>query len=283
MSRIHRILSKAEQDGTVTRLTWPPDAPGADEGLPAATGWRPLPAAFDPLPVAPGEATELVGGRPVFGVKMSRLLVTAHEPFSAAAEQYRLLRTRMSQTEGDDPRRVISVTSPGRGEGKSVTAANLALALAQEFERRTLLVDADLRHARLHTLLGITREPGLVDVLDGSAPLEEALLTLPGHRLQVLPAGSAHTQPAELLASAQMKRLFELLRRSFDRVVVDSAAAQTSDAGALDGLLDGTLLVVRAGRSTRPAIARALSLIPATQFLGLVLNDSRRPDGPSPV
>jgi capsular exopolysaccharide synthesis family protein len=218
-------------------------------------------------------------GRPVFGVKLNKLLVAAVEPFSAAAEQYRSLRTRISQLDADSPRQVLAISSPVRGDGKTLTVLNLALSMAQEFDRRTLLIDADLRHARLHSLLGIPREPGLADVLSGATTIEEAMVTLPGHRLQVLPAGAVHSQPAELLGSSQMRRLIDGLRRHFDRVVIDTAPAHTADTGALEHCFDGALLVVRAGRTPRPAIERALGAIPAAKLVGLVLNDSRSADG----
>jgi capsular exopolysaccharide synthesis family protein len=207
------------------------------------------------------------------------MLVAAVEPFSAAAEQYRSLRTRIAQLDAESPRHILAVTSPTRGDGKSVTVLNLALSMAQEFDRRTLLIDADLRHARLHTLLGIPREPGLADVLIGTTSIDEALVTLPGHRLQVLPAGAVHTQPAELLGSTSMRRLVEGLRRHFDRVVIDTATAQSADTGALEACFDGALVVVRAGRTARPAIERALASIPPAKLVGMVLNDSRAGDG----
>ena len=90
-----------------------------------------------------------------------------------------------------------------------------------------------------------------------------------------LPAGSPHARPTELLGSEPMRRLVENLARRFDRVVIDSTAAHFADAGVLEPLADGVLLVVRAGRTSRPSIARALGLVPRAKLLGLVLNDSR--------
>jgi capsular exopolysaccharide synthesis family protein len=284
MSRIHQILSRAERDGTIEGLTLP-DVELREVDTPAAmpASWR-SGAARAVHPSTNAEPAHGVNGttypgRPVFGVKLSKLLVAAVEPFSAAAEQYRSLRTRIAQADGDSPRQVLAVTSPTRGDGKTLTVLNLALSMAQEFDRRTLLVDADLRHARLHTLLGIPREPGLVDVLSGTSTIDEALVTLPGYRLQVLPAGKVHTQPTELLASMPMRRLLDALRRHFDRVVIDTAPAQSADMGALECCFDGALVVVRAGRTTRPSIERALSAIPPAKLVGMVLNDSRAAEG----
>ena len=279
MSRIQQILSRAEKDGTTAGLTWADTERRADDRGAATPGWSGAPV--DGTPVVPDTepAGTVLGGRPVFGVKLNKLLVAVGEPFSGAAEQYRSLRTRIAQLDAQTPRPVFAVTSPGRGDGKSVTVLNLALSMAQEFDRRTLLIDADLRNARLHTLLGIAREPGLVDVLNGTVSIEEALVTLPGYRLQVLPAGSIHTHPAELLGSAAMRRVMEAFRRYFDRVLLDAAPAQSADTGALEPCLDGTVMVVRAGKTARASIERALGAIPAPKLMGLVLNDSRNTDG----
>ena len=288
MSRIHQILSRAERDGTIEGLTLPDiELREVDSTATMPASWRrdAARAAGPSANVDPAHGVNgaAYAGRPVFGVKLSNLLVAAVEPFSAAAEQYRSLRTRIAQLDSDTPRQVLAVTSPARGDGKTLTVLNLALSMAQEFDRRTLLVDADLRHARLHTLLGIPREPGLVDVLSGATTIDEALVTLPGHRLQVLPAGKVHTQPTELLGSTPMRRLFEGLRRHFDRVVIDTAPAQSADISALECCFDGALVVVRAGRTTRPSIERALSAIPPAKLVGMVLNDSRTAEGLSGI
>lgn len=296
MSRIHRILSKAERDGTATRTAWPHDGDAIPAGnvrsMPNA--WHapqvtaPARAPLEPFENHPpasheGEDPTLLPARPVFGVKVHKLLVTAVDPFSPAAESYRSLRARVVQAEGGYPRPVIAVTSPGRGDGKTMTAGNLALAMAQEFDRRAIVIDADLRNARLHSLLGIAREPGLVEVLTGAARLEEALVSLPGHRLIVLPAGGGHTRPAELVGSAAMHRLIDVLRHQFDRLIVDVPPAHTADATAIAAAADGVLVVVRAATTPRPAIERALGSLPPAKVIGLVLTDSRPSDGLPPA
>jgi capsular exopolysaccharide synthesis family protein len=297
MSRVHRILSKADRDGTTRhvvpalesfRSPVPADRDPDDsfDHGPRRLAWTRTegPAANRPpietTPVdttmpAPMGLTAPITGRPVFGAELSRDMVAALSPFSPAAEQYRSLRTRIAQTEGTGARRVHHVSSPGRGDGKTVTVANLALTMAQEFQRRVVLIDGDLRNGRLHEAFGIEREPGLSDVLTGAAPLEDALASLSEYRLMVIPAGRPHDRPAELLGSEPMRRLVEGLARRFDRVLLDSRAAHFADAGVLEPLADGVLLVVRSGRTPRPAIARALGLVPRTKLLGLVMNDAR--------
>jgi protein-tyrosine kinase len=283
MTRAHRILSKADRDGTTRHM-----APALERGdiellsdRRSRFAWNPgedlAPSVVDdtPLPPAPRELAPPVAARPVFGTTLDKDLVAALSPFSPAAEQFRTLRTRIAQVESAGQRRVILVTSPGTGDGKTVTAANLALTMAQEFQRQVLLIDADLRNARLHECLGIAREPGLSDVLAGDVPLEDALVSLSEYRVIALPAGTPHGRPTELLSSEPMRRLIENLGRRFDRVVIDSTSAHFADAGVLEPLVDGVLLIVRAGRTSRPSVARALGLVPRAKLLGLVLNDSR--------
>jgi capsular exopolysaccharide synthesis family protein len=284
MSRIQQILSKADRDGTTAGLTSPgahdrarprPVSPIRAEDVPA-----PAAALVDGVPItSPVPEGGTLPGRPVFTATLHKQLVAALAPLSPAAEQYRALRMRVAQLEAGSARHILAVTSPGRGDGKTLTVLNLALSMAQEFDRRTLIIDADLRHARIHALLGIPREPGLTDVLSGTTPIEQALVTLAGHRLQVLPAGAAHQQPSELLGAAAMRRLMEGLRRHFDRIVLDTAAAQTAEAGAVEPCVDGVLIVVRAGHTGRPGIERALNAVPAAKLMGMVLNDSRTMDG----
>jgi capsular exopolysaccharide synthesis family protein len=205
------------------------------------------------------------------------ILVAALEPLSPAAEQYRTLRARLSQSEENHPMRVIQVTSPGKGDGKTITALNLALTMAQEFQRRVLILDADLRAPNVNALLGLPPGPGLVDVLTGAAALEEALVEIPEHHLTVLRAGRAYEHPAEMLGSGPMRRLVDSLRTQFDRIVVDSAPTTVADAGAVAPLSDGLLLVVRASTTTTPAISRAIATLASAKLLGLVFNESSAP------
>jgi protein-tyrosine kinase len=282
MTRAQRILSKADRDGTTRHI-----APALERGelellsdRRSRFAWNPgedttTSVEEPPLPPPSRETSPPVAARPVFGATLDKDMVAALQPFSPAAEQFRTLRTRIAQVESAGQRRVILVTSPGSGDGKTVTVANLALTMAQEFQRQVLLIDADLRNARLHECLGIAREPGLSDVLAGEVSLDDALVSLSEYRVIALPAGSPHGRPTELLSSEPMRRLIENLGRRFDRVVIDSTAAHFADAGVLEPLVDGVLLIVRAGRTSRPAVARALGLVPRAKLLGLVLNDSR--------
>jgi capsular exopolysaccharide synthesis family protein len=204
---------------------------------------------------------------------LDRRLVAAGSE-STAAEQYRALRTRILHADNGTAVNILLVTSPGRAEGKTITAGNLALTMAQEFQRRICLVDADLRHPQIQTLFGLPEGPGLSDVLAGRATLEQALVTIEDLRITLLPAGRA-AHPAELLGTTAMRRTIDTLRTRFDRVVVDApAAAPLADVGILTPLVDSVLLVVRSAVTSKPAIHDAVASIDAGKLLGVVLNDA---------
>jgi capsular exopolysaccharide synthesis family protein len=210
-----------------------------------------------------------------FTVRLNPLLIAGLSPKSLAAEQYRQLRTRLSHAEGATALRTILITSPQKGEGKSVTAANLALTMAQELQRRVVLVEADLRKPSLQQLFGLPAGAGLADYLSGACELREAMKFLPDHNLTVIPGGTAPTNPAELLGSTAMRRLLDQLRSRFDRVILDTPPVlPLADVAVLAPIVDGTLLVVRAGVTPKPAIENALRAFDSSRLLGVVLNES---------
>jgi capsular exopolysaccharide synthesis family protein len=202
-------------------------------------------------------------------------LVAAHAPQSFAAEQYRSVRTRVNNAENGRALRAVLITSPNKGDGKSLTAANLALTMAQEFQQRVLLVDADLRRPSIHRLFGIADTPGLSDILMGGATIDDALVAVPEHGLTILPSGGVPMHPAELLGSAAMRRMLDTLRTRFDRILIDMPpVAPLADVAIASAMADGILMIVRAGVTPRPAIERALSGLDMSKVLGLVLNDA---------
>lgn len=282
MSRIHEILNKAERDGTTRRTT--PAEPPRDRADAVATSragaTAPDEASYtratvSPIRQAPSAPPATEHGVVIEGVTLDPLLAVGTAPQSFAAEQFRALRTRLAQVEGGRGTRVIAVTSPAKGDGKSVTAANLALTMGEEFNRRVLLVDADLRRPRVHHLLGLTDGPGLADVLMGMTDLESSIVHLPDYRVSVLPGGVPPSHPAELLSSGAMRRITETLRSRYDRIIIDTPpVAPLADVHILAALVDGLLVVVRAGMTPKPAIERALSGFDRTKVLGMVLNDA---------
>jgi capsular exopolysaccharide synthesis family protein len=207
------------------------------------------------------------------GAPLSPLLVAATAPSSLAAEQYRLLRTRLETRDTTRRTQLLVVTSPRLGDGKTTTSANLALTMAREFQHRVVLVEADVRRPSLAARFGIEPSLGLVDVLLGAASLDDALVRLPGHNLALLPAGIEPTRSTELLVSSMMQRTLDALRAQFDRIVVDTPPAALADTHVLARLADGVLVVVRAGITPRPALERALAAIDRERLLGVVLNE----------
>jgi capsular exopolysaccharide synthesis family protein len=255
--------------GGVPRYTRQARTEGATASVAAAEPRVRIPDAGRPYDAPAGLAA------PGAGAQLDRLLVAALAPTSLAAEQYRSLRTRLKRAETGRNLRTIAITSPAKGDGKSLTAANLALTMAQEFQQRVLLIDADLRRPTVHQLFGLGDGPGLGDVLMNAADLDQALVTLPDHHLTILPAGVPPSHPAELLGSATMRRLLDTLRTRFDRILIDvPPVAPLADLHILAPLVDGLLMIVRAGVTPRPAIERALAGLDTTKVLGLVLNES---------
>jgi capsular exopolysaccharide synthesis family protein len=280
MSRIQQILDKAEREGAALRTS---GLAMSSTALPPDLGAAPLaePAIIAPAASAAPSATGIgIGAPPIETIELvaahlNPLLVAGLAPNSPAAEQYRALRTRLAHIEGAGALRTVLVTSPQKGEGKSVTSANLALTMAQEFQRRVAIVEADLRKPTLQHLFGLPPGPGLAEYLVGAAELKEVMKFLPEHNLTVIPAGSMPTNPAELLGSTAMRRMLDHLRTRFDRVILDTPPVlPLADVAILAPLVDGTVLVVRAGYTPKPAIENALRSFDSSRLLGLVLNES---------
>lgn len=275
MSGIHRALEKAEREG---RLTWTQPRETATLAPPPEPA--PAPAV---RPVTLRDAADLTEPHAwrtteATGTRMSPLFVVVHDPASAAAEEYRLLHTRLEAADHGRRIQVLVVTSPRLGEGKTTTSANLALTIAREFQRRVVLVEADLRRPVLASMFGLPPGPGLADVLLGTATLEQALVMLPEDHLYVLPGGVAAARSIELVSSHGMQRVIDTLRSRCDRIVVDSPPVSLSDTHVLARLADGILLVVRAGVTPRPAVENALASLDRQRLLGIVVNQVE--DGP---
>jgi non-specific protein-tyrosine kinase len=202
-------------------------------------------------------------------------LVTLLYPRSAVAESYRMLRSNLEFARVDRPIHTILVTSALPGEGKTVTAANLAIAFALE-GRRVLLVDADLRKPAVHTLFDIPNTQGLTTMLrSDSVTLESVAHTNEQERLRVLTSGPLPPNPAEMLGSQRMLTVLQRLQASQDVLIIDSPPLRVvTDAAILSAFVDGTLLVIDATTSRRAAVRlgrEALNRVNA-QVLGVVLN-----------
>jgi capsular exopolysaccharide synthesis family protein len=138
-----------------------------------------------------------------------------------------------------------------------------------------VLVDADLRKPSLQHLFGLPPGPGLSEYLAGAVDLKDAMRFLPDHNLTIITAGAAPINPAELLGSTAMRRMLDHLRARFDRVILDTPPVlPLADVAILAPLVDGSLMVVRAGYTPKPAIENALRAFDASRLLGVVLNES---------
>ena len=198
----------------------------------------------------------------------SRLVALA-APESAAAEQYRVLFQRLLRLAARRPVRVLAVTSAGRGEGRTTTAANLALTAAQE-GRSTVLVESDLRRPALAKLFGLAPRAGLADVLDGTAELGQAVVRAGG--LAILCAGEVR-DAAAALRSPRASTVMEQLRAAYEHVILDAPPALAfADGDRIAGAADAALLVVRAGMTPRQVVKLALEAL-GDRAAGVVLND----------
>jgi protein-tyrosine kinase len=201
------------------------------------------------------------------------ILLDTFRPGDTPSEEFRTLRTRLEQLQSTRAIQTVLVTSPSRGEGKSFTAANLALAEAQLADNATLLCDFDLRTPILHSVFQVDCSPGISNYLLGKADLHETLRRIGESNLFVLPAGEAVINPLELLHLKEIRRLMERLRNAFRRIILDSPPLRAaSDANLLAALADGTLLVTRIGVTTMDTMRRAIESLGPDRILGIVAN-----------
>ena len=218
-------------------------------------------------------AVSRIPGRPRRNI--AKRLTTILAPSSPASEAFRSARTNLAFAPNDRPVHTILVTSSAAGEGKTVVAANLAIAFAQA-ERATILVDADLRKPDMHRAFQLPDGLGLSDALARTdLPLERVLRPTEQPNLRVVPSGSLRPNPSELLASQRMRAIVDEVRRAADVVIVDSPPLRAvTDAAVLAGLVDGVVLVVDLGHTSRSAVRagrQALAAVGAT-VLGTVVN-----------
>lgn len=197
-------------------------------------------------------------------------------------EEFHKLRSQLIRlTRGEEFRNTLLVTSSVSGEGKTVSALNLAVSLAQEYDYTVLLVDADLRKPSVHQYLGFEPTVGLIQCLNGEATLEQALIKTGLGKLVILPAGGVVKNPVELLSSSRTQTLIKELKHRYPEryVVIDSPPLLPfADAHVLSEMVDGVLFVVREGWAKFDAVRQSLEVLPAEKLLGVVYNDSHNDD-----
>jgi capsular exopolysaccharide synthesis family protein len=225
------------------------------------------------------EVVDRTTGVPTLGlipkVENGGELVTVGQPSSPAAEAFRSLRTAVKFLGIDRQVRVVQVTSPSPSEGKTFTAVNLAVALAQAGDR-VVVVGADLRRPRLEQLLDVPLTPGLTGVLIGDVTLPQAIQSVPSvPNLSVLPAGQPPPNPSELLSGERARRLVDVLGQTYDSVVIDCPPVlPVTDSLVVARMVDTTLLVTSAHKTSKRALIRAVELLRQVDapLAGSVLN-----------
>jgi capsular exopolysaccharide synthesis family protein len=195
---------------------------------------------------------------------------------SGLAEVFRNLRTSLLYSAPDHPPKTLMVTSLHPGDGKTSLATNLSITLSQLGAGEILLVDGDMRRPTLHDLLEVPQAPGLSTFLTGQAELPAVLKRTKIPNLYVIPAGRIPLNPAELMASARLRQMLDVLGERFNHIVFDAPPLiGVSDAVILAPRIDGVVLVLRHGRAGRDASQRAIQLLASVRarLLGVVLND----------
>jgi protein-tyrosine kinase len=304
MSRIHEALKRAEREKgralgpSVEAADEPHAAVQASTAAPAVQQSE-IAAPAPPAPVASlagvaaAAAPTLVLDAPTaansptqpgsfrrthWNEDVSKLLFLGGSGHAFAAEQLRLLRSRLYQFRELRPLKSVLVTSAMPGEGKTFICANLAYAFARQTDRRILLVDADLRTPALHTLMGAPADPGLGSYLRGEARLDQIVQRGPHESLFLIPAGRPAHSPADLIAGGKLKGLLSQAAPLFDWILVDSpAAAPVSDALHIADWCDGVLLVVRSGATPYDLAQGVTREFREKRLLGVVLNRTEPP------
>lgn len=211
---------------------------------------------------------------------VDQALVTIEKPYSAASEQFRLLKNNILFPEKGQPPRSIMITSPSPNEGKSFVAANLAASIAQSIDEYVLLMDCDLRSPSIHSLFGFNKESkGLSDYLSNGLPLSGALKKTFINKLTVLPAGRIPSNPSELLSSEQMRRmLHEVTLRYNDRyIIIDTPPPYiTSETNAIARNVDGIIIVIRQGKTRIKEVQDIIDIYGKDNILGVVKNFSKK-------
>jgi protein-tyrosine kinase len=257
MERIKQALEKARQERALRQ--------GASPGHVTVAG---ISGTDIPAPQTPSIALD-------DAVLRENRIVTGLEP-SAFTEAYNILRTQILQRFKENRWNVLAVTSPGGGEGKTLTAINLAISIAREVDYSVLLVDANLRHPWMLEHFGLSQRKGLSDYLTGDVPLSEVLIqTSRIEHLVLLPAGQPLGNSAEMLNSPKMAELVKDMKsRYHSRIIIfDLPPVLTSaDALAFAPYVDAALLVIEEGLTQKQDVERAVDLLGNTNIVGTVLN-----------
>ena len=203
----------------------------------------------------------------------SQKLEVLHNASSFISEQFKTLKVRIREFKSEQQVKVIAVSSPHPGDGKSLISVNLALSFSKDPGRRVILVDCDMRNPSLNKYLGISPEPGLIGYLENSH-LQPQCYVRRLERLYIMTAGGTTPNPVELLSLNRMRDLIDYLKTEFDVIILDSPPlVPISDARILNGFADGHLMIVRRGKTPYRLIGQALKVLDPRKLIGVVFND----------
>ena len=284
MSRIHEALKKAEEERAAAHGTdavvLPADPAGAPSTVETSVPASPDAAADTAVAAAPEgplgfDELWVHCARPRWTLAPETNVFSQGEGVGRVAEQFRTLRSRLYQMNGNGHGRLhkILITSAVSGEGKTFVASNLAQAIVRQPDRRVLLIDVDLRCSRLHLQLGAPAAPGLTEYLRGEASEADVIQHGMDGNLCFIPGGKEVPNPSELLANGRLKHLLNRITPVFDWIILDSPPClPVADASVLAEICDGVLLVVRGGVTPTAAVQRAHKELATRNVVGVVLN-----------
>jgi exopolysaccharide transport family protein len=202
-------------------------------------------------------------------------MVTVHQPKSTPSESYRGIRTNILFSSAESQPGVVLFSSAIPQEGKSLTSLNVAITMAQAGSK-VVLLDCDLRRPRLHKVFGLSRDAGMTNLLVGNMEADKVFQRTDVPNLYVIPSGPIPPNPSEILGSKRMKELVAILKKKFDRVIIDSAPiSAVTDASILSRIADGIVLVIRAHRTPREVVKNTLMQLENVdaRIFGCILND----------
>lgn len=212
--------------------------------------------------------------------RLTEKIVVDQNMSPASREQYRRMAAVLHDAHNTQGLQVVMVASAAAGEGKTLTASNLALTFSESYQKRVLLIDADLRRPALHSVFRLDASMGLGDGLISQTE-SKMLVRQVSQRLAVLPAGRPSSDPMAGLTSERMRQLIEEARQSFDWVIIDTPPVMLlPDAHLLAAMVQGVVMVVRAGATPFDMIKRAVDTIGRNRILGVVLNRADTSAGP---
>jgi protein-tyrosine kinase len=278
MSKIHQAIRRAEKEGRVD-LT---HESGLRKNILAEIKKEIMRPPLSANPVRQ-ELEQEADGQPTLGGAISNVaelkfppdskLVAISAPRSFPCEQYRALKNKLWELREGKNLRTILITSAAASEGKTLTAVNLALTIAQEIEQTVLLVDADLRNPTVHRLLGFPAEKGLAELLKGDLQSSQVILKTKMHNFYVMPAGSIPENPTELLNTQKMRDFLGKAGKQYDWVILDSPPfIPVADAQLMSCFVDGILLVVRALYTPADLLSKSVQPLQGKNVLGIVFN-----------